>query len=179
MADVFVNNFGLDTVFELMGDEGMAQVIDFGVFEAGLFEIPVNTGPDVSDQKRAAGFGDKEVGIIHFGTKAEIVIDSGDGRTIQEYVPGGIIFQGLDVKFGFFDIFKVEIGQLGDTDSGLEEKFDDGTDSDVQEGGVAQSADFSRGEEAGGQSLVFGVGKRVGGVLGYKLLIVEEFEEGF
>ncbi|KKU99565.1 MAG: hypothetical protein UY33_C0028G0019, partial [Candidatus Amesbacteria bacterium GW2011_GWA1_48_9] len=31
MADVFVNNFGLDTVFELMGDEGMAQVIDFGV----------------------------------------------------------------------------------------------------------------------------------------------------
>ena len=43
----------------MMGDEGVAKIIDLGAFNAGNSEIPVNCGSDVADKKRPAGFGDK------------------------------------------------------------------------------------------------------------------------
>ena len=32
VADVLVDYFGMDTVFKLMGDKSVAQIIDFGAF---------------------------------------------------------------------------------------------------------------------------------------------------
>lgn len=36
----------------------------------------------------------------------------------------------------FFGIFHTDIGQLADSDTGLEKELDDGGNSDVQSGGV-------------------------------------------
>ena len=66
VADVFVNGFGMNSGFKLMGDEGVAQIVDFSPFQAGFFKVAVDAGSDVSDQKRTTGFGDKQVVIFDF-----------------------------------------------------------------------------------------------------------------
>ena len=58
----------------MMGDESMAEVVDFGVFDAGEFEVTINGSSDISDQKRPAGFGDKDGIIFHFWPDFYIVI---------------------------------------------------------------------------------------------------------
>lgn len=50
VADVLVNNFRMNTVFKLVGDESMAEIVDFDVFQAGLFEIAVDAGANVSNE---------------------------------------------------------------------------------------------------------------------------------
>ena len=44
-----MDDFGMNTVRKLVGDESVAQVIDLDVFETGFFEISVDTGSNVSD----------------------------------------------------------------------------------------------------------------------------------
>ena len=42
-----------------MGNKGVAEAIDFGLFNTGDSEVAVNGSPNISDQKRLAGLGDK------------------------------------------------------------------------------------------------------------------------
>ena len=67
VADVFVDDFGMDAVFELVGDKSMAQIVDFDIFETGFFEIAVDAGSNVSDEEWPTGLGDEEVGIFSLG----------------------------------------------------------------------------------------------------------------
>ncbi|TSC85336.1 MAG: hypothetical protein G01um101416_916 [Microgenomates group bacterium Gr01-1014_16] len=49
MADQGSQEVGMNSVFELMGDKSVAQVVDFGAFDPGFFEVAVDSGADVSD----------------------------------------------------------------------------------------------------------------------------------
>lgn len=44
---------------ELMGNPGVAKIVDFGVFNTGKLKVAVDGGSNVSNQERAAGFGDE------------------------------------------------------------------------------------------------------------------------
>lgn len=92
MADVLVNGLGLDALLELVGDEGVAEIVDFGVFDAGFFEVAVDGGADVSDEERAAGFGDEDVVGVGLGTDGDVVLQSGGGRTVEEDGTVGVVF---------------------------------------------------------------------------------------
>ena len=82
VTDMFLQMGGFDTIFELMSDKSVAQIVDFGVFDPGFSKIAVNTGSDVSNKQGVSGFGDKDVIVFDLGTKTEIVIDGGTGRAI-------------------------------------------------------------------------------------------------
>lgn len=62
-----------------MGDEGVSQVIDFDIFEAGFFEVSINTSSNVSDQKRPTGLGNKQVVVVDFWSQGEIILHGGSG----------------------------------------------------------------------------------------------------
>lgn len=49
VADVFVDHFGLNTVSQLVSDEGVAEVVDAGFFDASFSEVAVDGGSDVTD----------------------------------------------------------------------------------------------------------------------------------
>lgn len=49
MTNVFVDNFGIDASFQLMGDESVTQIVNFDVFQIGFFEVSINGSPNISD----------------------------------------------------------------------------------------------------------------------------------
>ena len=73
MADVLVNHLCPDSVFQLVGDKSMPQIVYFDIFYTGFFEIAVNTGANISDEQRAAGFGNENVVISNLGTNTKII----------------------------------------------------------------------------------------------------------
>ena len=52
----------------------------------------------------------------------------------------------------------MNVGQLGNTDAGLEEDFYNGTDADIQANGIPQVFNLGGSEDPGGLDFVFGVG---------------------
>lgn len=164
---------------ELMGHEGVAQVIDFGGFNAGGSEKPVDGGADITDQKGMAGFGDKEMGVSYRGADGQVVGCGGRSGTVEGDSAAGIVFQGADVNLVFPDIFHMQIGQLGNAHSGLKKQFYDGGHSNVQADGVAQRRVFGRSENAGRGDGVFGVSKKVGGIGGGEAVLIQKLEKSF
>ena len=67
----------MNTAFELMGGEGVAEVVDFGVFDAGFFEIAVDGGANVSDQEGMSGFGDEKMVVFDLRSYGKIVLQGG------------------------------------------------------------------------------------------------------
>jgi len=61
---------------KLMGNEGMAEVVDFGIFNTGKSKETINTASNVTNQERVTGFGDEDVFGIGFGTVFEIEFES-------------------------------------------------------------------------------------------------------
>ncbi len=77
VADVFVNGFRKDTVFQLVGNECVAQIIYFDIFEPGFSEVAIDGGADISDKQGAAGLGHKKVVVFDLGAQTHVVLDSG------------------------------------------------------------------------------------------------------
>jgi len=82
VADVLVNKNRINPVFELVGDKGMAKIVDLGVFDPGFLEIAVNAGTNVSNQQRMTGFGDKQVSVGNSRAEALVVLDGGSSQTV-------------------------------------------------------------------------------------------------
>ena len=59
MADEFGDYCEGCAAHEVVGDESVSQIIDFGVLNPGEFEVPVDSRPDISDKQRPAGFSDE------------------------------------------------------------------------------------------------------------------------
>lgn len=78
LADVNEGSTG----HELLGDESVTQVIDFGVLDPGQLEEAVDTGSDVSDEEGVAGFGNEDVFGSALGTLLEIDFECGFGGGI-------------------------------------------------------------------------------------------------
>ena len=83
------------------------------------------------------GFGDKEMSVGYCGANGQVISDSGGDGVIDGDSAAGIIFQGTDVNLVFFNVFSMQISQLGNTHAGLEKKLNDGGHTDVQTDGVA------------------------------------------
>ena len=49
------------TSHELLGDKGVAKIVDLGGLDTGEGKETINTGADVSDEERVAGLGNEDV----------------------------------------------------------------------------------------------------------------------
>lgn len=123
-----------------MGDEGVAQVIDFGVLDAGFFEITVDGGPDVSDKQGMAGFGDKNMIVVYGRPDGEVVLQGRGSGFVEGDGSLGVVFEGANGNLIFADVFHVQIGQFADSDTGLEKELDNGGDPNIQAGDVSKGA---------------------------------------
>src|SRR3989344_3999922 len=179
VADVLVGGFRLYTASELMGDEGVPEVIDFDLFDATFSKVSIYGSADVSNEKRPAGFGNKEVGILDFGTQGKVILERGGGGAVQGDGSGGIVLGRSDQGLIFFDVFEVEIGQLGDAHAGLKEELQDGGNANIQTDGVPDVFDLVGRQDAGGVDFDFGVGEGRRRVLVKQAFGVEKLEEGF
>ena len=72
MADEFGNVGEGGAGSELLGNKGVAQVVDFGSFDAGDSKETVNGGPNIADEEGVAGFGDEDSSFARFGANFEI-----------------------------------------------------------------------------------------------------------
>lgn len=61
MSKYFGKQNKRNSVFEMVGDKGVAEIVDFGVFNAGYAEVAFDCCSDIANQKRLAGFGYKNV----------------------------------------------------------------------------------------------------------------------
>ena len=139
----------MDARAQLVGDKGVAKIIDFGFFDTGFFEVAVDSGADISDQQGMAGFGDEQMVVFDFGADVEIVLESGSGGLVEGNGPLGVVFEDTDADLVFTQVFHTQIGQFADPDAGLEKEFDDGGDPDIQAGGVTQGAVLGLGQNTG------------------------------
>ena len=142
MADEFTDKCQRCTGLELMNDESVSQIVDFGIFDAGKFEETVDGCPNIADQEGIAGFGEKESLVIGFGTIFEVVFDStdggigeGDGATIA-----GFVGADDDSFFLQINIIETKVGKFANAHAGLEEDFDNGGESQIVTAGVAEGA---------------------------------------
>ena len=133
----FVNQIGVHTMGKLVGDESMAKIIDFAFGYVGFLEIAVNAGADIADKKRFSCFGNEKMIFFNLRPDSQVILDCGVSRFCQGNSAAEIVFQGADINFVLFDVFQAEIGQLGDANSGLKQKFDYGTNTDVQAASIA------------------------------------------
>ena len=60
------------TRLEMVGDKGVAEIIDFGIFNTRDADVAFDSGSDVADQEWFAGFGDKDVVVLYFGPYLQI-----------------------------------------------------------------------------------------------------------
>ena len=62
--------------FELLYNEGVAEIIDLGPFDASNTEVAIDGGADVTDQERITSLGDKEGSVFGFWATSGIFLDS-------------------------------------------------------------------------------------------------------
>lgn len=67
---------------ELLGDEGMAKVIDLGILDTGKHKEAVDAGSDIADEEGVASFGNKDVLGTTLGAFGQVVLESGFGGGI-------------------------------------------------------------------------------------------------
>jgi len=60
VADDLLQQNGRSAGGKLVGDKGMAQIVDSGVFNSGKTEITVNGAANIADVHRVVVFGDKK-----------------------------------------------------------------------------------------------------------------------
>lgn len=63
MADDLRQVLRVATGLELVGQEGMSEVVDFCGLDVGFPEKAINGGSYISDKQGVAGFGDEETEI--------------------------------------------------------------------------------------------------------------------
>ena len=67
------------TGHELLGDESVTKVVDFGVLDTRQLKEAVDTASDVSDEEGVAGFGDEDVFGPTLGTFVQVDFECGFG----------------------------------------------------------------------------------------------------
>ena len=148
-----------NTGFELFDDESVAQIINLGTSNARDAEVAIDRGPDIADQERIAGFGDKEGSIFGFGAFFDIFFDGRLGGVVERYTSGVMRLKGADFEMRFLerDVLELEACELTDAKSCLEQELDDTIHTNIVFDTVAQGTIFERGEDAGGSYFVFGM----------------------
>ncbi len=51
----------------------MAKIVDLGVVNTGKFEVTIDGGANVSDEKRTTGFGNEKIFGFGLGTVFEVI----------------------------------------------------------------------------------------------------------
>jgi len=179
VADVLMDQFRIHALAKLVGNKGVAEVVDLGVLDAGFFEIAVNGGTDIAYQQRTASFGYKQVRVGDFGPNRQVILDGDRSGTGYGDSTGGIVFQDADMDFVFADIFNPQICQFGDSHTCLEEELYDGGNPDIQPGSVAKGLDLGGCQDMRRFSLIFGVGEGMGGVFRHYFFPMKELKKSF
>ncbi len=71
----------------------------------------------------------------------------------------------VDLFIGSVDIFQIKAGQLTNTNTGLEQEFDNGADAFVTTTSIAKGAVFEFGENSGWGKFDFGMRDVVGWIV--------------
>ena len=87
-----MNGLRVDSALELVGDKGMAKIVDLDVFDVGFFEVSVDGGANISDKQRSAGLGDKQVGVGDLGAQGQIIMQGGGSGAGKGNSAGGVVF---------------------------------------------------------------------------------------
>ncbi len=159
----------------------MAEVINTGFFDTGEAEVAVNTGSDVSDEERIAGLGDEEFFRTTLWALFHIVKYGSLNSFIDRHDSGFVRFVGANFNLvGFkIGIGDFEIGNFGNTHTGLKQKLDDSCDTGVTFAGVTKSPVLQFGEDPGWFYVILRVSDLSGGVFGDSALILQESKKGF
>ncbi|TSC85337.1 MAG: hypothetical protein G01um101416_917 [Microgenomates group bacterium Gr01-1014_16] len=84
-----------------------------------------------------AGFGDKNMVVVDGWPDGKIVLQGGNSGLVERNGTLKIVFEDADGNLIFAEVFHAEIGQLADSDTGLQKQLNDGRNPDVQVGGVS------------------------------------------
>lgn len=75
--------------------------------------------------------------VGNFGAQTQVIVDSGGGGAIEGDSAFGVVFLGADIQLILFDVRKVQVGQFGNANAGLDQEFDDGRNADIKADNVA------------------------------------------
>jgi hypothetical protein len=161
-----------------MGDPGVTEIVDGSVIYTGEFEVAINGGADVADEKGTTVFGDEQtLGFLGGLANSQPAVNSGFGGFVEGNYAAGLGFVRFDDQMVSFDVVQLEVGQFTDANAGLEEDFDDSGGTFVAATGVTESAVFGLGEDSGGFVFVLGVFDLVGGIVLNMTMGLEEAEK--
>src|SRR3990172_12518324 len=153
---------------QVMGDKGMAKIIDFGSFDACDSEVPVNRSPDISDQERPAGFGDKQGFTLRAVSPCfQIVFQRLFSSFVERDIAFCMPFLGGYVELNAFLILHREIGKFTDPDTGLEKKLNNGVNAHIAPACIAESPVFNFRQYPGRLDFVLGMLDFYGGIARY------------
>ena len=166
---------------ELLGDKGVAKIVDLGGLDTGEGKETVDTGADVTNEEGIAGLGNEDVFGTTLGPLDEVGLQSGFGGGIERNLALGMGLVGFDGDFvaGEVEVSHSQVGELGDTHAGLEKEFDNGGDARIGAAGVAKGAVLELAEDSRRLQVVFGVTDAGGGIEIDQILTLEEAEKGF
>ncbi len=132
------------TGHKLLGDEGVAKIVNLGVLDAGEHEEAVDARANISDEERIAGLGNEDVLGAAFRANVQILIKSGFGGRIEGDFAGGVGLVSLDSDLvsSQVEVGHGQVGELGNTHTGLKKQFNNGGNAGVGAAGVAKGAVF-------------------------------------
>ncbi len=142
---------------QVVGNEGVAQVVDLGAGDSGDFEIAVNGGSDVADKERPAGFGNEKGVGLDFGAHCQVGLEGSFDCLVERNVSFRMAFYGGDFDEVVTNGIGRKGGKLTDAHPGLQEKLNNSSNTGIITAGVAQGAIFHAGEDAGGFRVELGV----------------------
>ena len=90
-----------NSCLELFYDKGVAQIIDFGAFDAGNTEVAVDGGPDIADQERITSFGDEEGSVFGFGAARYVFFDGEFGGRVEGNTSSVVRLVGTNLEMRF------------------------------------------------------------------------------
>ncbi|KKU70984.1 MAG: hypothetical protein UX97_C0015G0008 [Candidatus Beckwithbacteria bacterium GW2011_GWA2_47_25] len=70
------------TGHELLGDESVTKIVDFGILDSGQLEEAVDAASDITNEEGITSFGNKDVFGPTFGTFVQIDFECGFGGGI-------------------------------------------------------------------------------------------------
>lgn len=122
MADEFGKRCDWSSCHEVVGDESVAKVIDFGAINPPDPKVAVDCRPDIADEQGFAGFGNKQGRIRRVvAAKLQVAAEGFFGGFVKRHNPFRMAFLGGDAELVFFNIFKGKGRKLANPYAGLEE----------------------------------------------------------
>ena len=165
VADEFGNENRRSSGSEVVGDKGVAKIINFGPGNAGNFEIAVDGSPNVADEEGAAGFSDEKSLVLDLGPDGKIAVKSRFGGFVDGDIALGMALDGGDLDEIVADTVKGKGSQFTDAHAGLKQELDNGGDPSVFTASVTQGAIFHASQNARRLGVKFGVDYSDGNVV--------------